>query len=206
MTAFVEFVWRGTEAGARDVAEALDRAVRRAGDHPVSEFLNMVPRDQRILLAWHGREPHEESADALDPALTATVEQAVWWGRRLGPFLLVYDESKMIGRWTERLLALSDPAVAAEHNITESNPMPVVPLAGLQAATSHDVAAVQVADTVAGACVEVLRSRVLGREPSKWHLELRGARVLRFVDHLVWPHDSAVAEEFRLQDCLDDEE
>jgi hypothetical protein len=203
LSAFVRFVWRGTTAGAAELVHALSLAVEEAGDHPVGDFLQLVPRDSDLLLAWHGREEHEESADALDPALTAMVEQTISWGQRLGPFLLVYDENKLVGRWTQRLLAMSDPQVAADHNVTPSNKMPVLPLAGLSPATSYDSPAVQVADCLAGACADVLRSRVLGDDPTDWRLALRQARVLRFVDHITWPHDAAVAEEFELQGCYE---
>ena len=205
MESFVRFVWRGTSEGATRLSGLLAQATREAEHHPVGELLEMMPHDERLLLAWHGREDGDDPADALDPALAATVEQARWWGTRLGPFLLVYDESKLVGRWSARLLALSDPAVAAEYAVTPTNRMPALPLAGLAPAISQDSPAVQVADLLAGACADVLRGRMLQTTPTAWHLRLRQARVLRFVDHLVWPGDTAVADEFELQGCLGEE-
>jgi hypothetical protein len=97
---------------------------------------------------------------------------------------------------------LSDPAVAAEYTATPTNRMSALPVAGLAPAISQDSPAVQVADLLAGACADVLRGRMLGTPPTAWQLRLRQARVLRFIDHLVWPGDAAVADEFELQGCF----
>lgn len=201
--AFVEFVWRGTADTADDLERRLLDAVSEAGDHPVGEFLALPPSSSAELLLAHGRVDGEEPADALDPALTATVEQSVHWGTQLGPFLMVYDDSKLLGRWSERLLALADPSMAAAHNITASNPMPVLP--GLQSASSHDTPAVQIADVIAGGCAEMLRTLALGVPFNAWQLELREVRPLRLVQHFVWPADRYIAEELRRQGCFDDE-
>ena len=199
LEAFVHFVWRGTPQAAVELARLLTGAVQEAGDHPVGEFLDLAPRDPMVLLAWHGREEGDEPADSLDPALTSMVEQALWWGNRRGPFLLRYDESKLVGRWTERLLALADPEVAAAHNVTPTNSMPTIQLAGLSPTTSHDSPAVQVADCVAGACGELLRGFANGKEATDWELSLREARPLRFLDWISWPPDRDFAIEWALE-------
>jgi hypothetical protein len=199
IASFVRFIWRGTTEDAVEVVRLLHLAIQEAGDHPVADILVMAPLDPRVLLDWHGRGDTEESADALDPAVTSVFEQTVWWGDRLGPFLLKYDDSKVVERWTQRLIAMSDPAAAAAHSVTPSHPMPVLPLAGLAPSKSHDTPAVQIADVLAGACADVLRGRVLAGDGTDWQLALREARVLRFVDHMTWPHDEGVAEELKLQ-------
>lgn len=77
-------------------------------------------------------------------------------------------------------------------------------LLGLEPAVSHDAPAVQVADSIAGACAEVLRSAVTDR-PSPWVARLDDARVLRFVEHFVWPPDEALAARcLRQRDSIDD--
>lgn len=93
---------------------------------------------------------------------------------------MVYDESKLVRRWAERLLSLSDSQVAKEYQATPTNRAPVLPLAGLQPASSHDVPAVQVADLIAGVCADLLTTLVLGRQLTDWHQRLREARILRF--------------------------
>lgn len=202
MSAFVEFVWRPSAATAVALVDLMELATDESGDHPVGELLAMIPRDPLLLLAWHGRAPGEQSADALDPALSAAVEQVRWWGERLGPFLLVYDESRLMGRWSARLQALSDPAVAAEYVVTPTNRMSALALAGLAPATSHDSPQVQVADVVAGAVADLLRAVVRDGDLGEWHLKLRAAKVLRFVDHFVWPPDERLLDELREQGVI----
>lgn len=196
---FVKFIWRATEECAGDLNRMLNAAQAEAGQHPAAEFLGLMPHDTATLLGWHGRKVGDEPADALDPALSSTVEQAMWWADRLGPFELIYDESKLVSRWSERILALTDPEIAAAHKVTASTPAPYLQLVALTPARSEDTPAVQVADVLAGACAELLRGLVLGTAPTVWTLRLRAARVLRFIDHLVWPADDALFDELQLQ-------
>jgi hypothetical protein len=120
-------------------------------------------------------------------------------GRRTRPFLLVYDERKLIGRCKDRVLALTDPVVAAQYVVTPTNGLPPLRIAGLAPATSRNSPAVQIADVLAGAVADLLRAIVGGVELSEWQLRLREARVLRFVDHYVWPPDPRLADELEAQ-------
>ena len=86
--------------------------------------------------------------------------------------------------------------------VTPTNRLPPLQLAGLTPATSHDSPAVQVADALAGAVTDLLRAIVRGNELSDWQLRLREARVLRFVDHYVWPPDPRMADELEVQGLL----
>lgn len=97
LESFVDLIWRGTQKAADQVVNAVAAARGEAGDHLVGAFLGLVPLDARVLLGWYERAEGEPSRDALDPALAATHEQAVWWSEKLGPFKLVYDESKLVG-------------------------------------------------------------------------------------------------------------
>ncbi len=205
LEAVVELVWRGTAPAADGLVRAVAAAVDEAGEHPVGEFLALVPLDAGLLLSWHGRADGEQSRDALDPALAAMYEQALWWSDRLGPFRLIYDQSKLVGRWRDRLLDLVDPEIAAAHAITPSNQPRPLKLVGLEPAVSHDEPAIQVADALAGACGELLRNFAAGRSESSWVDQLREARVLRFVDHLLCPPDQRLLDEYHEQGvALDD--
>ncbi|HEV7774882.1 MAG TPA: DUF3800 domain-containing protein [Conexibacter sp.] len=204
MTAFVEFIRRPSEATTEAFTNGLAAAVNEAGDHPVGSFLALVPLDVEVLLRLYARAP-EEPSDFLDPHVAAVTEHILHWGEVLGPIELVYDSTKIMNRWSSRLLALSDPVVAARHDVTPTVPMPTLPLARLTPVTSHDSPAVQVADLLAGATADVLRALANEKPLDAWQQQLGERRVLRFLDleHTVWPpSDPALQSEIKAQGLL----
>jgi len=206
LDAFVVASRRPRPDAALRLGERVAAAVQEGNGHPVGEFLLMALAPPDVLLDRLTTGPSHQSSDALDPALTAAYEQVAWWGERLGPLRLVHDESKLIGRWRDRLLALADPAVVESHRLTASVVPDPLPLAALHTAASHDTPAIQVADVVAGAAADILRAAARAEELDEWRLRLREARVLRFLDHLVWwAPGTRLREELEAQGLLDDD-
>lgn len=194
------------DTAAQLVARLL-ACIEEAGEHPVGEFLELALATPDVIASRLAGVDGYRSADALDPALTSAYEQASWWGEKLGRVRIVHDESKMIGRWRARLLEFSDPGTAEQYRITDSVVPPPLRLVGLDTAISHDSPAIQVADVVAGACADVLRAAASSKKPTEWGLHLREAKVLRFVDHLVWwGPGTLIGEEYAAQGLLGSED
>jgi hypothetical protein len=88
---------------------------------------------------------------------------------------------------------LADPTKAARYQITASTDLAPFPLAAMNPARSHETPQLQVADTLAGACTEVLRADARGETPSAWVQRLREIGVLSCVGHSVSREPAASA-------------
>jgi hypothetical protein len=201
LDAFVAATRQPTVATTRELVECLAAAILESGDHPLGEVLSMgfaPPVSVLGRLVSGG----VEQPDHLYPEVALACEQIYWWGKKLSaPIEVFYDENKVLGRWRERLLGMADLAGGVPYQITASRHVDALPLAGMAPARSHETAALQVADTLAGATAEVLRADARGGTPSTWVQRLREIGVADFVLHWVWTvpymtdqHGSAFAE------------
>jgi hypothetical protein len=186
LDAFIAAARHPTIDTAAHLSRQMMAAIEESDGHPIQTMLLWGlagPLDllDRLIARIGGR------ADHLYPEVALAAEQIYWWGDKLSASIdVVYDESKVLARWQARFLSIADPAEAARYRITESTDLGPLPLAAMEPARSHDAPGLQVADTLAGACAEVLRCEARGETPSDWVAELERAGVRKFVGHMVW--------------------
>ena len=77
LEAFVGASRRPSQEAAVRLSQCLASAVHESDGHPVDNWLMLAVATPDVLLARLAAVPGQRSADALDPALTATYEQAL---------------------------------------------------------------------------------------------------------------------------------
>lgn len=187
MQSFIATARNLTPDAAAQLAADLVAAIAESEGHPVNDLLAMAFAPPQELIRRLSLGASRHAGDTLYPEVSLAYEQILWWGAHLGePLELRYDESKVLGRWRERLLSLTDPEVAGTYEITPSVGLKTLPLVAVDPAQSHDTKQLQIADVFAGACAEVLRTNARGEDPSAWVLRLEDCGVLSYVGHWVW--------------------
>jgi hypothetical protein len=142
-----------------ELAQGLEAVKMVAVGTTTGKILEPIPHSADYLTSELGS---SGGRDQLEPALTSLVEQLQAWTERLGePFRVIHDDSGVIRRWTEDLIAWADPAI--EPISIETNAATFsLPLQSseIELATSDGTPLIQLADLVAGAGAWWLRDEL----------------------------------------------
>jgi hypothetical protein len=148
---FVEAVRDPSELHAMAFTHQLLQTLAYMEEHDIEDARVKLP-----LEAMFEQAPTELASyvdDALDPALPCLVEQLAWWSEQIGSFAVVHDHTNTIDRNVDRVMALCDPDMEPLTQVLGDRTV-AFPLKAkeITLAPSHESAAIQLADILAGAC------------------------------------------------------
>lgn len=184
---FVDTVRSNSTASVRDFFQAIE-VYRRTATPEWRERLSILSytRTQADeIVEFIARRP--ENRDELDPAIPCLT--ALLWhiGSNIGPFVLVHDESKVVGRHARKILEtgeLPDPTRPGKS-------LPEMPAISIEFSDSNTVPQLQISDWLAGA------ARQWGAEQAHPRGDRFAGQLQPFVDQwmigALWPDRDAIS-------------
>jgi hypothetical protein len=112
-----------------------------------------------------------------------------WAAERPNGFRVRHDERPDAQGWVEFMRPYFDQSKAAEtFTFTRGRQVRLpVPVEDFELRASHQHPAIQIADILASATTQMLRSKALGVDPDAFAIELADAGLDRFIVDGVWP-------------------
>jgi hypothetical protein len=159
LTAFVNTVRSNNTATASDLFEAIDSYCQTGTDEwrETVSILSYTRAQADDVIEFIAR--RTENRDELDPAIPCLT--ALLWhiGNNIGPFVLIHDNSKVIGRHARKILEtdqLPDPTRPGES-------LPTMPAITIEFSDSNDAPQLQISDWLAGAARQWGTERIISR-------------------------------------------
>lgn len=185
LRAFVDCV-RLRELEAADEFYAAVEDMVRSDPGTDLELLMYSERQMAVILA-------EDRQQILEPGL-ATVQSLIYeWAPELpGGFRVRHDNRPSAQGWVEYIRPYFDQSKPTE-TFTFARGRQItlpLPVEDFELRASHEHPAIQIADILASATTQTLKSRALGTEPDKFAVELEQAGLFGFVVDQVWPDPS----------------